>query len=134
MTAYVRCGAFISGVADFDAEVFRVARTEAASMDPQHRLLQEATAYALADATVDGNAQTTGARIVSLCAFRGAVDSFTTRCTPHHLIRLEVQDWWKETIRDLVAPNTLKLVSPCRVELYIDMVAVCVAQASMWDA
>lgn len=60
MTSYTRFGAFLPDVTGFDAAAFRVARGEAAGTDPQHRLLQEATASALADAAADGSTQTTG--------------------------------------------------------------------------
>ena len=60
MTSYVRFGAFLPDVTAFDAEAFKVARNEAAVMDPQHRLLQEATAQAFSDARTTGSAQTTG--------------------------------------------------------------------------
>ncbi len=62
MTSYVRFGAFVDGVDAFDASAFRVSRVEAATLDPQHRLLLEATALALRDGGIDGAAQTTGTR------------------------------------------------------------------------
>ncbi len=61
MTAYVRFGAFCNGVDAFDASAFRVPKSEAATLDPQHRLLLEATSLALLDGGVDGTALTTGA-------------------------------------------------------------------------
>ena len=60
MTAYTRFGAFCGNVDCFDATAFRIAKNEAATMDPQHRLLLEATAGALADGKVSSAAQTTG--------------------------------------------------------------------------
>ena len=60
MTAYTRFGAFCGNVGFFDAAAFRIAKSEAATMDPQHRLLLEVTAEALADGKVSSAAQTTG--------------------------------------------------------------------------
>lgn len=60
MTAYVRFGAWIAGLDMFDASAFRLPRAEAATLDPQHRLLLECTATALRNCSVVGSAQTTG--------------------------------------------------------------------------
>jgi len=47
---YVRFAAFIPGIEDFDESLFRVSQSEAASMDPQGRMLLEQTHLALRDA------------------------------------------------------------------------------------
>lgn len=60
MAAYVRFGAWVAGVDMFDASAFRLPRAEAATLDPQHRLLLECTATALQDGGCDTSAQTTG--------------------------------------------------------------------------
>lgn len=61
MAAYVRFGAWLAGVDMFDASAFRLPRAEAATLDPQHRLLLESTATALQDGGIVSSAQTTGA-------------------------------------------------------------------------
>lgn len=43
---YTRFGAFISGIASFDASAFGTPRNEAIAMDPQQRLLLEETGSA----------------------------------------------------------------------------------------
>ncbi|QFT32220.1 Phthiocerol synthesis polyketide synthase type I PpsE [Labrenzia sp. THAF82] len=48
--AYVRRGGPISGIEEFDAEFFRITPREAATTDPQHRLLLELAWEALEDA------------------------------------------------------------------------------------
>ena len=63
MAAYVRFGAWVAGVDMFDASAFRLPRAEAATLDPQHRLLLECTAAALRDGGCDTGAQTTGTRL-----------------------------------------------------------------------
>jgi acyl transferase domain-containing protein len=60
MASYVRFGAWVAGVDMFDASAFRLPRAEAATLDPQHRLLLECTAAALQDGGCDTGAQTTG--------------------------------------------------------------------------
>ena len=49
---YSRHGAYLSGVDQFDAEFFGVSPREAASMDPQHRLLLETSWGALENAAI----------------------------------------------------------------------------------
>jgi acyl transferase domain-containing protein/SAM-dependent methyltransferase len=49
---YTRHGAYLSGVDQFDAEFFGVSPREAASMDPQHRLLLETSWEALENAAI----------------------------------------------------------------------------------
>ncbi|MGO4261559.1 SDR family NAD(P)-dependent oxidoreductase [Lysobacter sp. TAB13] len=51
-----RWGGFIDGVDRFDAEFFRISPKQAEWMDPQHRLMLEATWAALADAGCDPEA------------------------------------------------------------------------------
>jgi acyl transferase domain-containing protein/acyl carrier protein len=48
-----RWGGFLDGLTGFDAALFRMSSVEAASTDPQHRLLLEATWRALEDAGLD---------------------------------------------------------------------------------
>ena len=48
-----RFGAFLSGIDQFDAEFFRISPLEAASLDPQRRLLLELSWEALEDAAID---------------------------------------------------------------------------------
>ncbi|MDO0924382.1 SDR family NAD(P)-dependent oxidoreductase [Streptomyces sp. TG1A-8] len=50
---FARCGGFLDGVADFDAEFFGVSPREALAMDPQQRLLLEASWEAVERAGVD---------------------------------------------------------------------------------
>ena len=50
---YVRAGAFIDHVGDFDAAFFGISPREAQAMDPQQRLLLETTWEALERATID---------------------------------------------------------------------------------
>ncbi|MHB1539474.1 MAG: beta-ketoacyl synthase N-terminal-like domain-containing protein, partial [Solirubrobacteraceae bacterium] len=52
-TSYVREGNFLAGAGNFDAELFRASPREALGMDPQHRLLLEASWEALEDAGID---------------------------------------------------------------------------------
>ncbi|MEU6112925.1 type I polyketide synthase, partial [Streptomyces albidoflavus] len=52
-TSYVRQGAFVDGVADFDAEFFGISPREALAMDPQQRLLLELSWEAIERAGVD---------------------------------------------------------------------------------
>ncbi|WP_069164173.1 type I polyketide synthase [Nocardia altamirensis] len=52
-TAYTREGAFLDGMADFDAEFFGVSPREALVMDPQQRLLLETAWEAFEDAGID---------------------------------------------------------------------------------
>ena len=47
---YVRFAAFVPGVEEFDAGLFRISQSEAACMDPQGRMLLEQTHLALRDA------------------------------------------------------------------------------------
>ncbi|WP_203810796.1 beta-ketoacyl synthase N-terminal-like domain-containing protein, partial [Actinoplanes couchii] len=51
--SYVRSGAFVEGVAGFDAGFFGISPREAASMDPQQRLLLEVAWEALEDSGID---------------------------------------------------------------------------------
>ncbi len=51
--AHVRAGGRLSGVEDFDAELFGFSETEAARTDPQHRLFLECAWEALEDAGCD---------------------------------------------------------------------------------
>ena len=66
MASYVRFGGWVAGVDMFDASAFRLPRAEAATLDPQHRLLLEATAAALQDGCLDTGAQATGIGIPRL--------------------------------------------------------------------
>nr|WP_280383991.1 type I polyketide synthase [Nocardia wallacei] len=52
-TTYTRTGAFLDGIADFDAGLFRIGPREAAAMDPQQRLLLEVSWEALERAGID---------------------------------------------------------------------------------
>ncbi|MFG2098852.1 type I polyketide synthase, partial [Streptomyces sp. NPDC048612] len=52
-TSYVRQGAFVDGIADFDAEFFGISPREALAMDPQQRLLLEASWEAIERAGID---------------------------------------------------------------------------------
>jgi len=47
---YVRFAAFMDGIDEFDAALFRLSQSEAAGMDPQGRILLEQTHLALRDA------------------------------------------------------------------------------------
>ena len=49
---YARHGAFIDNIRDFDAALFNITPREAASIDPQHRLLLETTWHALEHAQI----------------------------------------------------------------------------------
>ena len=50
---YVRAGAFVDSVGDFDAAFFGISPREAQAMDPQQRLLLEATWEALERAGIN---------------------------------------------------------------------------------
>lgn len=52
-TTYARAGGFLTGVADFDADFFRISPREALAMDPQQRMLLEVTWEALERAGID---------------------------------------------------------------------------------
>ncbi|MRH86148.1 SDR family NAD(P)-dependent oxidoreductase [Nocardia sp. SYP-A9097] len=52
-TTYARAGGFLDGVADFDAEFFRIPPREALAMDPQQRLLLEVSWEAVERAGID---------------------------------------------------------------------------------
>ncbi|WP_388580636.1 SDR family NAD(P)-dependent oxidoreductase [Streptomyces sp. NPDC006784] len=52
-TGQVRSGGFLSGAADFDADVFRISPREARAMDPQQRHLLEVSWEALERAGID---------------------------------------------------------------------------------
>ena len=71
MTIYVRFGAFCSGVDLFDHGLFRLARSEAAATDPQHRLLLEQTAVAWADAAPALNVNDSGSGLTGLFMSEG---------------------------------------------------------------
>ncbi|MFG3702741.1 type I polyketide synthase [Micromonospora sp. NPDC047620] len=55
-TSYAREGAFVTGVADFDAGFFGISPREALAMDPQQRLLLEASWEAIERAGIDPQA------------------------------------------------------------------------------
>ena len=52
-TTYTRSGGFLDGVADFDPAFFGISPREALAMDPQHRLLLEASWEAIEHARID---------------------------------------------------------------------------------
>ncbi|MFB8007968.1 SDR family NAD(P)-dependent oxidoreductase [Nocardia sp. NPDC056000] len=52
-TTYARAGGFLSGIADFDAEFFRIPPREALAMDPQQRLLLEVSWEAVERAGIE---------------------------------------------------------------------------------
>ena len=52
-TAYAQEGGFLDGVAEFDADFFRISPREALAMDPQHRLLLEISWEVLERAGID---------------------------------------------------------------------------------
>jgi acyl transferase domain-containing protein/thioesterase domain-containing protein/acyl carrier protein len=52
-TAYTRCGGFVPGAADFDADFFGISPREALAMDPQQRLLLEGAWEVFEDAGID---------------------------------------------------------------------------------
>ncbi|WP_263360184.1 beta-ketoacyl synthase N-terminal-like domain-containing protein [Acidicapsa ligni] len=67
-TMYDAHGGFISGVDEFDAEFFGINAREAASMDPQHRILLELTWEALERANINpkGLANTAGGVFIGM--------------------------------------------------------------------
>ncbi|WP_443098173.1 type I polyketide synthase [Actinoalloteichus sp. AHMU CJ021] len=52
-TTHTRHGGFIDGIADFDADFFRISRREARAMDPQQRMLLEVAWEALERSGID---------------------------------------------------------------------------------
>ncbi|NEW56220.1 SDR family NAD(P)-dependent oxidoreductase [Nocardia cyriacigeorgica] len=52
-TVYTRAGGFLDAIGDFDAAFFGIGPREAAAMDPQQRMLLEASWEALEDAGID---------------------------------------------------------------------------------
>ncbi len=76
---YVRRGAFLDGVEDFDPEFFGIAPREAAAIDPQHRLLLEIAWEALEDA---GLAPDSAARAETGVFVGVSFDDYARRAAP----------------------------------------------------
>lgn len=83
--SYVRFGAFVDNIFSFDAAAFRLSRSEAEAMDPQHRLLLTLAAEVLT--SMDGhrtNRQQTGLYVGSMYHEYAAVaGKIGTGVSPH---------------------------------------------------